>query len=64
MALQFIHDDKGTLTGVFVPIEEWETILAKFAEECRKKNANGSKADCWEQQTIQQKLNDYFIKHH
>jgi hypothetical protein len=26
MSLQFIHDNKGNTTGVFIPIEEWQSL--------------------------------------
>ena len=32
MALQFIHDNKGNTTGVFIPIEEWQLLKTKYAE--------------------------------
>ncbi len=30
MKLQYISDDKGKTTGVFIPIKEWEGLKAKF----------------------------------
>lgn len=32
MSLQFIRDNKGNTTGVFIPIEEWQGMTAKYAE--------------------------------
>ena len=32
MLLQFIHDNKGNTTGVFIPIEEWQTMKTKYAD--------------------------------
>lgn len=30
MSLQYIKDDKGNTTGVFIPIREWNEINAKY----------------------------------
>ncbi len=30
MNLQYISDNKGKTTGVFIPIQEWEGLKAKF----------------------------------
>ena len=32
MTLQFIHDNKGNTTGVFLPIEEWQKLKTKYTE--------------------------------
>jgi hypothetical protein len=30
MNLQYISDNKGKTTGVFIPIEEWEALKSKY----------------------------------
>jgi hypothetical protein len=30
MNLQYISDNKGKTTGVFIPIQEWEELKAKY----------------------------------
>ncbi len=30
MNLQYISDNKGKTTGVFIPIQEWEDLKARF----------------------------------
>jgi hypothetical protein len=30
MSLQYISDNKGQTTGVFIPIEEWNNLKTKF----------------------------------
>lgn len=30
MTLQYISDNRGKTTGVFIPIQEWESLKAKF----------------------------------
>jgi hypothetical protein len=32
MTLQFIHDNKGNTTGVFIPIEEWQILKSKYSD--------------------------------
>lgn len=30
MSLQYITDDKGQTTGVFIPIQEWDNLKSKY----------------------------------
>jgi len=30
MNLQYISDNRGKTTGIFIPIQEWESLKAKF----------------------------------
>ena len=30
MSLQYITDDKGQTTGVFIPIQEWNNLKSKY----------------------------------
>ena len=30
MNLQYIHDNHGNATGVFIPIEEWQSLKKKY----------------------------------
>ena len=30
MSLQYITDDKGKTTGVFIPIQEWDNLKSKY----------------------------------
>lgn len=32
MNLQYISDNKGKTTGVFIPIQEWEDLKSKYKE--------------------------------
>jgi hypothetical protein len=32
MNLQYISDDKGQTTGVFIPINEWNKLINKFKD--------------------------------
>jgi len=37
MTLQFIHDNRGNTTGVFIPIKEWQTLKIKYTNLQKKK---------------------------
>lgn len=37
MTLQFIHDNRGNTTGVFIPIEEWQSLKLNTPIYKRKK---------------------------
>lgn len=32
MSLQYITDDKGQTTGVFIPIQEWNSIKSRYQD--------------------------------
>jgi hypothetical protein len=32
MSLQYITDDKGITTGVFIPIQEWDKLKSKYTD--------------------------------
>jgi hypothetical protein len=52
MSLQYITDDKGRTTGVFIPIQEWNDIKSQYA---------GIEKDIpdWHKKIIDQRMNDY-----
>ena len=60
MILQFIHDNKGNTTGVFLPIEEWQTLKAKYAELQKEEADNLVELAPWQKQIIDERLNDYY----
>jgi hypothetical protein len=60
MTLQFIHDNKGNTTGVFLPIEEWQTLKAKYAELQKEEAENLIELAPWQKQIIDERLNDYY----
>jgi hypothetical protein len=37
MILQFIHDNRGNTTGVFIPIEDWQALKKNMLTYKRKK---------------------------
>lgn len=60
MALQFIHDNKGNTTGVFIPIEEWQTLKTKYAELQKEEAETLLELANWQKQIIDERLSDYY----
>jgi hypothetical protein len=62
MTLQFIHDNKGNTTGVFIPIEEWQTLKSKYSDLQKEEAENIVELATWQKQIIDDRLNDYYQK--
>ena len=60
MTLQFIHDKKGNTTGVFIPIEEWQSLKLKFIELQKIEVDNEEILAPWQKEIIEDRLNDYY----
>jgi hypothetical protein len=60
MTLQFIHDNKGNTTGVFIPIEEWQDLKSKYIELQKEEAENLIDLSNWQKQIIDQRLSDYY----
>ncbi len=60
MTLQFIHDNKGNTTGIFIPIEEWQALKTKYAELQKEEAENLAVLSDWQKQIIDERLNDYY----
>ncbi|MEM9897258.1 MAG: addiction module protein [Bacteroidota bacterium] len=52
MSLQYITDDKGQTTGVFIPIQEWNNIKSRY------KDIDQDIPD-WHKEIIDQRMKDY-----
>lgn len=52
MNLQYITDDQGKTTGVFIPIKEWNDIKSKF-------QGIENELPDWHKAIIDQRLKDY-----
>lgn len=61
MSLQFIHDTKGNTTGVFIPIEEWQSLKTKYNELEQKEIENNVELTTWQKEILDQRLNDYYL---
>ena len=60
MTLQFIHDNKGNTTGVFIPIEEWQSLKTKYAGLQKEEAENINELASWQKDIIDERLNDYY----
>ena len=60
MTLQFIHDNKGNTTGVFISIEEWQSLKTKYADLQKEEAENIVELAPWQKQIIDERLSDYY----
>ncbi len=60
MTLQFIHDNRGNTTGVFIPIEEWQSLKSKYTDLQKEEAENVVSLSSWQKQIIDERLNDYY----
>ena len=60
MTLQFIHDNKGNTTGVFIPIEEWQTLKTKYSDLQMEEAQNVVELASWQKKIIDERLSDYY----
>lgn len=60
MALQFILDNKGNTTGVFIPIEEWQSLKLRYAELQKQEVKNLLELSNWQKEIIDERLSDYY----
>ena len=61
MTLQFIQDNKGNTTGVFIPIEEWQSLKTKYTELQKEEIQKSLELAPWQKQIIDERLNDYYL---
>lgn len=52
MSLQYITDDKGQTTGVFIPIQEWNSIKSRYQDIDQD-------IPDWHKKIIDQRMKDY-----
>jgi len=60
MSLQFINDNKGNTTGVFIPIDDWQKLKAKYSELIKEEASNLVELSPWQKKIIDERLNDYY----
>ena len=60
MTLQFIQDTQGNTTGVFIPIEEWQTLKIKYSELQTEEESKHIELAKWQKQIIDERLLDYY----
>ena len=60
MTPQFIHDNRGDTTGVFIPIEEWQSLKTKYADLQKEEAQNVVELALQQKEIIDNRLNDYY----
>ena len=60
MTLQFIQDNRGTTTGVFIPIKDWHTLTAKSPELQKEEEAGKMEAIPWQKRVVENSLASYY----
>jgi hypothetical protein len=59
MSLQFIYDNKGNTTGVFISIEEWQALKTKYTDLQNAETENRAELALWQKQIIDARIIDY-----
>jgi hypothetical protein len=60
MSLQFIHDNKGNTTGVFIPIDDWQSLKSKYLDLQKEEVLNFDSLAQWQKSIVDQRLSDYY----
>jgi len=60
MTLQFIHDNRGNTTGVFIPIDDWQDLKTKYTDLQTEEAQNNIELTSWQKEIIDQRLEDYY----
>ena len=59
MSFQFIHDKKGNTTGVFIPIDDWQSLKEKYTDLEQEETKQVVNLSNWQKQLIDDRLNIY-----
>jgi hypothetical protein len=60
MNLQFIHDNRGNTTGVFIPIEAWQSLKDTYEGLQKEEVQSVTELAPWQKQMLDDRLNDYY----
>lgn len=55
MNLQYITDDKGRTTGVYIPIKEWDKLRSKYQDIDKE----SPEVPEWHKDTVRERMSDY-----
>lgn len=58
MNLQYIHDTQGNATGVFIPIEEWQSLKKKY-DGLQQEELKSPDIPEWHKKTLDERIEDY-----
>ena len=59
MNLQFIQDNQGNTTGVFIPIDEWQSLKSKYNELEKEEIAQAMELTSWQKEILDQRIAYY-----
>jgi len=59
MNLQFIQDNQGNTTGVFIPIDEWQTFKSKYNELEKEEIAQAVELTSWQKEILDERITYY-----
>ena len=62
MNLQYIHDNHGNATGVFIPIEEWQSLKKKY-DGLQQEELKSLDIPEWHKKILDERLEDYRKNH-
>jgi hypothetical protein len=55
MSLQYITDDKGRTTGVFIPIQEWEKLQSKY-KGIEQDTEDAGEVPEWQKEIVRERM--------
>lgn len=58
MNLQYISDNKGKTTGVFIPINDWKYLKNKY-KEIEQEEKDTFEVPEWQKEIVRQRLKNY-----
>lgn len=58
MNIQYISDNKGKITGVFIPIQDWKYLKIKY-REIEQEEKQPFEQPLWQKKLTIQKLKEY-----
>jgi hypothetical protein len=59
MNLQFIQDNQGNTTGVFIPIDEWQAFKSKYNELEKEEIAQAVELTSWQKEILDERITYY-----
>jgi hypothetical protein len=60
MNLQYINDNNGNPTGVFMPIEQWKTLKNKYVDLQIEESQSDKALSDWQKDILDFRLDDYY----
>jgi hypothetical protein len=58
MNLQYITDNKGQTTGIFIPIQDWEELKNRYNQLKQEENQMFEVPE-WHKEIVRKRLEDY-----